>query len=674
MKKILLVSTLYDPQLSQYGGITKLPSFQTKGFMVPLNLATLAALTPDDIEIDLWDECIHGWIDESTDLNNYDLVGISCFVHRIPRAREVAKIFRNHGIPVAIGGPGVSSVPEQCRGDFDILFIGEAELTWPQFIADWKAGNYRKEYRQVVKPDMALSPLPRWDALADNMKDYLLGGVQTTRGCPFDCEFCDVIYLYGRQPRYKSIDQVLEEVRVLESLGMRSVFFCDDNFIGNPRYAKDLLREVVALNRTFEKPLAFQTQITINVAKDDELLELLADANFSQLFIGIESPKKESLIETNKPQNYRTDLAADIKKVLSYGLPIKAGMIVGFDNDDVNIFDEQFEFLQEMCIPIPSLNILEAPDGTKLWARLYKEGRIISNESRSSYAGQRFGTNIIPKQMTRVELFEGYAELAEKCSDWDNFAARIKCFVSGVKRRPNIPNASSELSEAYLDRVLSMLNMARNTGMIDALPAIMQRGDGKGLGLSLFRDFFLLEDEDARNVIFDIIRHTLRHAPFMLEKVIRYIMLQYGEYLQLQPLLEAIQQQIEAETTSAFKPEIAQGDILVPESFKNPYREIFPDVYKMLYTKLKDKTRTNEALIEIFTDFIIRWGKTFEKFSDHYRAFLFEITDRTIAKENSICQSAVEKQSEGKIPNIPKSHLADEILKAVEQELRIVQL
>jgi hypothetical protein len=483
-----------------------------------------------------------------------------------------------------------------------------------------------------------------------------------------DCEFCDVIYLYGRQPRYKAIDQVLEEVRVLESLGMRSVFFCDDNFIGNPRYAKDLLREVIALNRTFEKPLAFQTQITINVAKDDELLELLADANFSQLFMGIESPKKESLIEANKSQNYRTDLVADIKKVLSYGLPIKAGMIVGFDNDDVNIFDEQFEFLQEMCIPMPSLNILEAPDGTKLWARLYKEGRIVSNESRSSYAGQRFGTNIIPKQMTRAELFEGYAKLTENCSDWNNFAARMKCFVSGIKRRPNIPNAPSELSEADLDKALAMLKMARNTGMINSLP-LFRGGGGRGSGLSIFRDFFLLEEENARNAIFDIIRHTLRHAPFMLEKVIRYIALQYGERLQLQPLLEAIRQHIEDETTGTFKLKIAQGDILVPESFKEPYKEVFPEIYERVYTGLKDKSRTEEALIEIFTDFIVRWGQTFEKFEEYHRTFLFEIADRTIKKEDSALGDDFVDTREN-LPNFKNNRLADDILKYVEQELR----
>ena len=293
MKKILLVSSLYDPQLSRYGGVTKLSSLQVKGFITPLSLATIAALTPDDVEVDLWDEPVHGRIDESTDLTDYDLVGISCFVHRLSRAKEIAQIFRQCGIPVAVGGPGPSSAPEQCRDDFDILFIGEAELTWPQFISDFLAGNYKSEYRQIAKPDLAISPIPRWDGLADYMENYALGAVQTTRGCPFDCDFCDVIYLHGRRQRHKPIDSVLKEIRVLQELGMRYIFFCDDNFIGNLRYAKELLREVIALNRTFDKPLAFQTQLSINVAKDEELLELLADANFSQILIGIETPNKD---------------------------------------------------------------------------------------------------------------------------------------------------------------------------------------------------------------------------------------------------------------------------------------------------------------------------------------------------------------------------------------------
>ena len=684
MKKILLVNALYDPQLSQFGGIEKLGSFQTKGFMVPLNLATIAALTPDDIEVDLWDEPVHGRIDESTDLADYDLVGISCFVHRIPRAKEIAAIFRKRGIPVAIGGPGVSSAPEQCRDDFDILFIGEAELTWPQFISDFLAGNYKSEYRQIVKPELAISPIPRWDGLADSIKDYLLGAVQTTRGCPFDCEFCDVIYLFGRVLRTKPIDNVLEEICIFQRLGMHSIFFCDDSFIGNPRYTKDLLREVIALNRTFDRPLAFQTQLSINVARDEELLELLADANFSLVLIGIETPNKESLKETNKLLNYHSDLVEDCQKIMSYGIPIKGSMIVGFDHDDKNIFDEQFEFLQEACIPFPGLHILDAPDGTRLWSRFYKEGRIVSNESRSSYAGRRLGTNIIPKQMSRVELFEGFARLTEQALDWENFAIRMKGMISGVKRPPNVPTAFSDFSEADLDRILSLLKMAQKSGMMDTLLA---SGNGKK-GLGLFKDFFLLDDAKARDAIFDIIRHTIRHAPFMLDKVMRLIVHQYGEYILLQPFLEAIHQQIEAEISGAFKPEVARGNIFLSDNFKKPYREIFPDIYKYVYIGLKNKTRTDEALIEVFTDFIVRWGQTFEpkveavgerseQFEDFYRTFLFEIADRTIEKENKALEDesiVLLQDSDEEFPDFKRNRLADDILRYVGQELRSVLL
>jgi hypothetical protein len=443
-----------------------------------------------------------------------------------------------------------------------------------------------------------------------------------------------------------------------------------------------LLREVIALNRTFDKPLAFQTQLSINLARDEELLELLADANFSLVLIGIETPNKESLKETNKLQNYHSNLVEDCHKIMSYGIPIKGSMIVGFDHDDKNIFDEQFEFLQEACIPLPGLHMLDAPDGTRLWARFYKEGRIVSNERRSSYAGRRLGTNIIPKQMSRVELFEGFARLMERVYDWDNFATRMKGMLSGVKRPPNVPTAFSDFSEADLDRILSFLSMAQKSGMMDTFLSSPSTGgkSGKGQkGFGLFKDFFLLDDAQAREAIFDIIRHTLRHAPFMLEKVIRFLVLQYGEHIQVQSLTEAIRQQIEVEKSNTFKLEIAHGDILIPDNFQKPYRKIFPDLYHYVYLGLKDKTRIDEALIKIFTDFIVRWGQSFdfdnlnsaEQFEDFHRTFLFEIADRTIAKENSaVSDKAVFHEQSQEIPDIKKSQITAEILKAVEQELR----
>ena len=167
--------------------------------MTPLHLATIAALTPDEYEVDIWDEGARGEIDDSTDLGGpVDLVGITGYIAHIPRAIELAGVFQRRGLTVAIGGPGVSGAPELCRGVFDVVFLGEAEITWPRFLQEWKQGTHRNEYRQVERPDLSTSPAPRWDSVTADIKRYRIAGVQTTRGCPYDCEFCDVIHLASR--------------------------------------------------------------------------------------------------------------------------------------------------------------------------------------------------------------------------------------------------------------------------------------------------------------------------------------------------------------------------------------------------------------------------------------------------------------------------------------------
>jgi len=519
MKNILLVA----PEFEAPGWEVKnLPFLQVKTFIVPLHIATVAALTPDGVEVDLWDEAVHGRIDEETTFGKeYDLVGITSQTLSLERAKDIAQVFRKRGIPVAIGGAGVSTDPERCRDDFDILFIGEAELTWPQFIADWKTGSYQKEYRQTTPPDLALSPPPRWGSIANQiqMQSYLLGAVQTSRGCPFDCEFCQVTHLFGRQMRYKPIDRVLEEITTLERLGMNTIVFCDSNFAGNSRYTKELLRELISLNNSFEKPLRFQTDVTINVAQDEELLELLADANFNILLIGIESPNAESLKECEKVQNLRGDLVEDCRKIMSYGIAIGAAMIVGFDHDTSDIFDQQFEFLQEAYIPAAMINILKAPQRARLWERLLKEGRLL-NVEKGLYDKKGFfskdsrgATNIIPKSMTRAELFSGYLNLLERVYDWDNFAERVKSFVSNVKRQPNVPQKDEP---------------------------------GTGLPPALSNFLFSLDDK-IKNTIFDVFLYTRQHAPFMTRKVVGLISRQYMEAVNLPSLRETILRQMQFE-------------------------------------------------------------------------------------------------------------------------------
>ena len=202
------------------------PAIDLPGTVMPLSLATLAALTPDDYEVDIWDECIRGKIEETTDLGKtYDIVGITGYIPHLARVKELAPLFRKQGIPVAVGGPGLSAAPHLMVNHCDVSFIGEAEATWPRFLKDFEKGHYKPVYRQIEKIDMGTSPIPDWSSIKDTLHLYANGCLQTTRGCPFDCEFCDIIILDGHKPRTKSADQMLAELEALYNIGHRGSIF-----------------------------------------------------------------------------------------------------------------------------------------------------------------------------------------------------------------------------------------------------------------------------------------------------------------------------------------------------------------------------------------------------------------------------------------------------------------
>jgi radical SAM superfamily enzyme YgiQ (UPF0313 family) len=528
MTKILLVSP--GEESSQKAQASWLlhsnKFFQKKAFTSPLHIATIAALTPEGIEVDLWDEPVQGLIDEVTEFNKeYDLVGITGYGLHFNRAKAISKVFRDRNIPVAVGGPGVSSFPEMYRRHFDVIFIGEAEVTWAEFISDFLAGDYKNEYKAESLPDLSLSPAPIWDSIAEQVRtSYLTASVQVTRGCPFNCEFCDVWQLFGRKMRVKPVERVVKEITRLEALGVDTILLCSDNFHGSPHYAKELVSALIPLNNSFEKPMQYRTEITITVARDDKLLELMADACFSGFLIGIESPSPESLNETRKRHNLRFgDLTQNCLKVLSYGIPIDGSMIVGFDSDTLDIFDQQVDFLQEACIPFPRPHMLKAIHGTDLWKRLKAEGRVIEFDeiygSTMKFDAQSM-TNIIPKQMTRIQLLSGYMNMVERIFDWDNFEARIKGFVSNVKRQPKFRH--NDLT--FVNRIKAGADMM---------------------------------DERARNAILNVFDHTEKTAPFMLLPVAILAMRQYQEAVRLPHLREGLLKQIEMEQQFGFMDRIA---------------------------------------------------------------------------------------------------------------------
>ena len=384
-----------------------------------LSMPTLAALTPPQHEVTLCDENVED-IDFEVEA---DVVGVTGYIIHKPRMLEILAEFRKRGRFVVVGGPFVSICPDALRGHADVLFLDEAEDTWPKFLADFAAGKPEPEYRPDGKPDMTRSPTPRFDLL--KIDRYHAMTIQFARGCPFHCEFCDITVIYGRKPRVKSVPQVMKEVEECHRLGASQIFLVDDNFIGNKRLAKDLLREIARWGAKHGYPVEFQTEVSLNVAQDDELLKLMHAANFTAIFIGIESPRRDSLAETRKTQNLRGDLVESIRHIQSYGMQVQAGMIVGFDHDDETIFEEQLRFIEDARIPVSMTGLLQALPETPLYARVEREGRLLTE----STGDQFILSNIEPLRMSRRTLYEGYRWLVSQLYDFGNYRRRARAFL-----------------------------------------------------------------------------------------------------------------------------------------------------------------------------------------------------------------------------------------------------
>jgi len=398
-----------------------LPSLGKRCVFPNLSLPTVAGLTPPPHQVVLCDENVEE-VDLETDA---DVVGLTGYVVHKRRILELADAFRRRGRFVVAGGPFTTLCPEELRDRVDVLFVGEAEYTWPQFLRDHEAGRCRAEYRQDDKPSMLDSPLPRFDLLKVNR--YRSMTIQFARGCPFNCEFCDIIVMYGRRPRTKSVAQVMAEVEAIHRLGVPNIFVVDDNFIGNKKEAKALLRAIAEWQEARGYPIEFMTEVSLNVAQDDELLALMKRAHFATVFVGIESPRKASLAESNKSQNLREDIVAAVHRVQAAGIEVMAGMIVGFDSDDPSIFEEQFRFIQQARIPISMTGMLNAIPRTPLHARLQAAGRLIAE----SVGDQFVFTNIVPAGMSRRELYEGYRTLLRRLYGYGNYRRRAMAFILG---------------------------------------------------------------------------------------------------------------------------------------------------------------------------------------------------------------------------------------------------
>lgn len=364
------------------------------------------ALVPEGHEIVLLDENVEA-IDFDR-LRRFDVIGVTGMVVQGERMIEILRRLKRLPAVIAVGGPLVTVNESIFDGLCDVRFIGEAEETWPAFVnALASDAATATRYTQPEKSDMTRVPVPRFDLLRRGA--YGTAPVQFSRGCPFLCEFCDIITTFGRRPRTKKPEQVLAELDAVVAQGFRGCFLVDDNFIGNKVEAKRLLRRIVEWQQSRGFPLMFVTEASINLADDRELIELMVEARFTSVFVGIETPRIASLNETRKVQNVHGDsLLAKIDRIRSAGLGVSAGFIVGFDNDDAAIFDEQFEFIQSSGIPNLSISLLTPLPTTPLYDRLRAEGRLDFSDPELIY---------IPKQMTREQLKSGFRQLLNRVFD-----------------------------------------------------------------------------------------------------------------------------------------------------------------------------------------------------------------------------------------------------------------
>jgi radical SAM superfamily enzyme YgiQ (UPF0313 family) len=570
--------------------IHEIPYLKVKAFFAPHAIAAVAAVTPDGHDIHLHDEQLRGNVDALLEKEEFDVIGISLVTNQFKRAMEIVDLCQSRGLKarVVVGGIGVSNMITRLARKVDSIFIGEAEETWPLFIDDLESGNVKPVYQKVTKPDMTKVPTPRWDLIAEDIPHYSMVSVQTTRGCPFDCTFCDVIYTFGRIPRSKTLPQILEEIRVVESLKAPLVFYADDNFCGNKKYAKDVLKEVEKLNNSFKLPLRFVTQVDVTIADDEELLCLMADSNLVEVQLGIESINKDSLNEFNKKQNLRHSLVDSINKIQSYGIIALCHMIIGADSDDKSAFDQTMNFLNKANVTQHTCHPLMAPPGTRLWYKMMREGRL-AQDTRELSDTLDIVSNIFPKQMSRIEMMRGLAKYWEQVHSPGPYIDRALGFLHGITRWPKVKRARPRL-----DKLLAML-------------------------FGLFFYFLFKVTPDQRRAFLRIFRETAKYARHMIPTM---IFVHTGYVIDRKMALRAAeisQKQADWEEANPDKVLAVDNKGVMSRGIRENADEIFKAAYEQIRKHTADRATLYEAVTNAAIDFSDRFGEELTEFDDSHK-------------------------------------------------------
>src|SRR3972149_2464782 len=392
----------------------------------PLGLLTVAAMLPADWDKRLVDLNIQKLTDKDLAWADYALISGMAVQSR--SAREVAERCKAAGLKVVAGGPLFTIEHEPFDDVGDHFVLNEGELTLPPFLDDLAHGRAQHLYTTTDYPDIQQTPIPQWGLL--DLKRYATINIQYSRGCPFNCDFCNVTALLGHRPRIKTAAQIIAELDGIYQLGWRgNIFIVDDNLIGNKRSLKTELLPALIEWRKANRGIAFNTEASINLADDEELMAMMVAAGFNTVFIGIETPDEDSLAECSKKQNLKRNLVEDVKRLQRAGLQVQAGFIVGFDSDTTSIFQRQIDFIQKSGIVTAMVGMLQAPRGTRLYERLKQEGRLLGQMSGDNLDGT---TNIIPKM--DIDTFrEGYKKILRHIYSPENYYQRIKTLFREYK-------------------------------------------------------------------------------------------------------------------------------------------------------------------------------------------------------------------------------------------------
>jgi radical SAM superfamily enzyme YgiQ (UPF0313 family) len=393
-----------------------------KALHPPLGLLTVAAMLPETWEKRLVDENVEPLLDKHLEWADYAF--ISAMAIQRKSVQRVVDRCREKGVKVVAGGPLFTTGHQEFSG-IDHFVLGEAEVTLPRFLRDLEAGEARAIYATDQFPDLAGTPPPLWGLL--KLRRYASMSLQYSRGCPFQCEFCDITTLFGRKVRTKSTTQVLAELEGLRAAGWRgALFIVDDNFIGNKvKLKRKVLPAIIAWMRLYKRPFILSTEASIDLSDDEELMTLMVRAGFDGVFVGIETPNEDSLAECSKLQNRNRDLVACIKKIQSFGLEVRGGFIVGFDHDSPSIFDKQIELIQNSRIVTAMVGLLNAPRGSRLYQRIVQEGRLVQEVTGDN---TDLSTNIQPK-MGLEALSQGYRQIISGIYSPKPYFDRVRAYL-----------------------------------------------------------------------------------------------------------------------------------------------------------------------------------------------------------------------------------------------------